>query len=167
MRRGPASQHKLCKVLVDQKLKYVKSLSKRKMAMVLEVNEMKRVNSNSFPCLDSTKGDVCDDSQRTSFTRYPNVLSSSRPKKCSKILKHGITAEEFLRLGQKTSHNEIDRRKGDHLDSTLETAVLEFEDIKPELPIESIEQKQLLNMVRRFRLSSLGNRTIQNVCRKH
>lgn len=161
--------HNICKVLVDQKLKYLNSLSKRKVAMILEVKEMKRVNSDSIPHL---KEDACDDSTRTSFTRYSKVRSPFQPRKYGRNLKQGITADEFLRLGQKTLQNyddKINRRKGDHhsSNSMSEPTVLEFEDVRLELPIENTEQKQLLNMVRRFRLSSLGNRTIQNVCKQH
>lgn len=161
--------HNICRVLVDQKLKYLNSLSKRKVAMILEVKEMKRVNSDSLPHL---KEDACDDSPRTSFTRYSKVRSPFQPRKYGRNLKQGITADEFLRLGQKTLQNyddKINRRKGDHhsSNSMSEPTVLEFEDVRLELPIENTEQKQLLNMVRRFRLSSLGNRTIQNVCKQH
>lgn len=159
--------HNICRVLVDQKLKYLNSLSKRKVAMILEVKEMKRVNSDSLPHL---KEDACDDSPRTSFTRYTKVRSPFQPRKYGRNLKPGITADEFLRLGQKTLHNdhdEINRRKGDHHNSISDPTVLVFEDVKLELPIENTEQKQLLNMVRRYRLSSLGNRTIQNVCKQH
>lgn len=161
--------HNICRVLVDQKLKYLNSLSKRKVAMILEVKEMKRVNSDSIPHL---KEDACDDSPRTSFTRYSKVRSPFQPRKYGRNLKQGITADEFLRLGQKTLQNyddKINRRKGDHhrSNSMSEPTVLEFEDVRLELPIENTEQKQLLNMVRRFRLSSLGNRTIQNVCKQH
>lgn len=156
----------ICKVLVDQKLKYVKSLSKRKVAIVLEVKEMKRVNSDSVPDQDITKEIACD----ASFTKYSKVRSLSRSRKYGRNLKQGIMAEEFVRLGQKTSHgddDEINRRKRDDPNSMSEPTVIEFEDVKPELPIENTEQKQLLNMVRRFRLSSLGNRTIQNLCKQH
>lgn len=161
--------HNICRVLVDQKLKYLNSLSKRKVAMILEVKEMKRVNSDSIPHL---KEDACDDSPRTSFTRYSKVRSPFQPRKYGRNLKQGITADEFLRLGQKKLQNyddKINRRKGDHhsSNSMSEPTVLEFEDVRLELPIENTEQKQLLNMVRRFRLSSLGNRTIQNVCKQH
>lgn len=161
--------HNICRVLVDQKLKYLNSLSKRKVAMILEVKEMKRVNSDSIPHM---KEDACDDSPRTSFTRYSKVRSPFQPRKYGRNLKQGITADEFLRLGQKKLQNyddKINRRKGDHhsSNSMSEPTVLEFEDVRLELPIENTEQKQLLNMVRRFRLSSLGNRTIQNVCKQH
>lgn len=160
----------ICKVLVDQKLKYVKSLSKRKVAMVLEVKEMKRVNSDSVPHQNITKEIACDDSPRASFTKYSKVRSLSRSRKYGRNLKQGIMAEEFVRLGQKTPHDhndEINQRKIDHPNSMSEPTVIEFEDVKPELPIENTGQKQLLNMVRRFRLSSLGNRTIQNLCKQH
>lgn len=164
--------HNICRVLIDQKLKYLNSLSKRKVAMILEVKEMKRVNSDSIPHLDIMKEDACDDSPRTSFTRYSKVRSPFQARKYGRTLKQGITADEFLRLGQKTFHNdndEINRRKGDHhsSNSMSEPTVLEFEDVRLELPIENTEQKQLLNMVRRYRLSSLGNRIIQNACKQH
>lgn len=69
--------------------------------------------------------------------------------------------------GSDNNDDEINRRKRDHPNLMSEPTVIEFEDVKPELPIENTEQKQLLNMVRRFRLSSLGNRTIQNLCKQH
>lgn len=138
--------------------------------MVLEVKEMKRVNSDSVPDQDITKEIACDDSPRASFTKYSKVRLLSRSRKYGRNLKQGIMAEEFVRLGQKTSHNdddEINRIKRGHHNTMSEPMVIEFEDVKPELPIENTEQKQLLNMVRRFRLSSLGNRTIQNLCKQH
>lgn len=128
------------------------------------------MNSDSVPHQDITKEIACDDSPSTSFTKYSKVRSLSRSRKYGRNLKQGIMAEEILRLGQKTSHgddDEINRRKRDDHNSMSEPTVIEFEDVKPELPIENTEQKQLLNMVRRFRLSSLGNRTIQNLCKQH
>lgn len=157
-----------CRNIFEQRQKYVKSLSKRKITLILEVKEMKRVNSESIKYLDSTKK-VDDDnrigSPRITLTRYTKIRPRSKQRK-SGNLKQNTTAEEFLRLRSHKLHDDNDDdgdKRNHHKDLISEPEVLEFEDIKPELPTEKAEQNQLISMVRRFRLSSLGNRTIQQI----
>lgn len=166
--------HNMYKTLFEQKLKYTKSLTRRKVALILEVKDTKRVNSDSIYHLDTARGTM------ENVERYPRITLTkysgrSRPlsvPRTSGNVHQKITAEDFLRLGHnrvysdESEEDSVDDRKGKiNLHTNREPLVLEFEDVKPELPTEKAEQKQLVNMVRRYRLNSLGNRTIQNVCK--
>ena len=166
--------HNIYKTLFEQKLKYTKSLTRRKVALILEVRDTKRVNSDSIYHLDTAKGtkENVDRYPRLTLTKYSGRSRPFSVPRTSGNVHQKITAEDFLRLGHNRVYSDdseedsSDDRKGKiNLHTIKEPLVLEFEDVKPELPTEKAEQKQLVNMVRRYRLNSLGNRTIQNVCK--
>jgi hypothetical protein len=118
---------------LEQRQKYVKSLSKRKIDLILEVKEMKRVNSGFIKHLDSTKDDI--ESAQTTLTRYTKIRITPSKQRKSRNFKQNTTAEEFLRLTTITKlYDDNVNYRNCHKELISEPEVLEFDDVKLELP---------------------------------